>query len=96
MKADFAKLEMGIKQLAKVVRSFEDRDWHQNGIGGIFTYALAACWRHKQSEVEQRPDLRNAFLQILTELCARQTPKPLHLRNRVFGCINLNHVSARF
>jgi len=76
-------LEMGIKQLAEVVRSFEDRDWHQNGIGGIFTDALAACWKHKQNEIERQADLRKAFLQILTELCARQVPEALHLRNKV-------------
>jgi hypothetical protein len=62
---------------------FEDRDWHQNGIGGIFTDALAACRRHNENEVEQQPDLRKAFLQILTELCARQVPEALHLRNKV-------------
>ncbi len=76
-------LVMGIKELAKVVGSFEDRDWHQQGLGGIFTDALAACWKRKQSEIEQQPELRKAFLQILTELCARQIPEALHLRNKV-------------
>ena len=76
-------LVMGIKELAKIVGSFEDRDWHQRGLGGIFTDALAACWKHKQGEIEQQPELRKAFLQILTELCARQIPEALHLRNKV-------------
>ncbi|MGB6875533.1 MAG: hypothetical protein WBD87_05815 [Candidatus Acidiferrales bacterium] len=76
-------LVMGIKELAKVVGSFEDRDWHQQGLGGIFTDALAACWRRKQNEIEQQPELRKSFLQILTELCARQIPEALHLRNKV-------------
>ncbi len=76
-------LAMGIKELAKVVGSFEDGDWHQQGLGGIFTDALAACWKNMQNEIEQQPELRNAFLQILTELCARQIPEALHLRNKV-------------
>jgi len=76
-------LPMGIKQLAAVIQSFEDRDWHQQGLGGIFTDALAACWRRLQNEVELQPDLRKAFLHILTELCARQIPEALHLRNKV-------------
>ena len=76
-------LAMGIKELAKVVGSFEDRDWHQQGLGGIFTDALAACWKQMQNEIEQQPELRKAFLQILTELCARQIPEALHLRNKV-------------
>ena len=74
---------MGIKELAKVVGSFEDRDWHQQGLGGILTDALAACWKLKQNEIEQQPELRKAFLQILTELCARQVPEALHVRNKV-------------
>jgi ABC transporter family protein len=76
-------LVTGIKELAKVVGSFEGRDWHQQGLGGIFTDALATCWRHKQNEIEEQPELRHAFLQILTELCARQIPEALHLRNKV-------------
>jgi hypothetical protein len=76
-------LAMGIEQLAEIVGSFEDRDWHQQGLGGIFTDALAACWKQKQNEVEQQPELRKAFLQILTVLCARQIPEALHLRNTV-------------
>ncbi|MFI5096986.1 MAG: hypothetical protein ACHQT6_03335 [Candidatus Acidiferrales bacterium] len=76
-------LAMGIKELANVVGSFEDRDWHQQGLGGILTDALAACWKLKQNEIEQQPELRKAFVQILTELCARQVPEALHLRNKV-------------
>jgi len=76
-------LVMGINELAKSVSSFEGRDWHQEGLGGIFADALAACWKRKRNELEQQPELRKAFLQILTELCARQIPEALHLRNRV-------------
>jgi hypothetical protein len=76
-------LVMGIKELAKVVGSFEDRDWNQQGLGEIFTDSLSACWKRRQSEIEQQPELRKAFLQILAELCARQIPEALHLRNRV-------------
>jgi hypothetical protein len=76
-------LAMGIKELASVVGSVEDRDWHQQGLGGILTDALAAGWKSKQNEIEQQPELRKAFLQILTELCARQIPEALHLRNKV-------------
>ena len=75
-------LVMGIKELAKVLGSFEDRDWHQQ-LGGIFADALATCWKQKQNEIEQQPELRKAFLQVLTALCARQIPEALHLRNKV-------------
>ena len=76
-------LPMGIKQLAGVVSSFEEHDWHDHGLGGQFSHALAACWKHKQHEVESQPELRKAFLSVLTELCVRQIPEALHFRNKV-------------
>ena len=76
-------LAQGIKQLSGVVGSFEERDWHHHGLGVLLTEALAACWKYLRNEVELRPDLRKAFLGILTELCARQVPEALHLRNKV-------------
>ena len=76
-------LSLGIKQLASVVGSFEQRDWHRHELGVLFTEALAACWKYLRNEVESQPDLRKAFLSILTDLCARQVPEALHLRNKV-------------
>ncbi len=76
-------LAPGTKQLAGVVASFEDRDWHHHGLGVLFTEAISACWKHLRNEVESQSDLRKAFLSILTELCARQIPEALHLRNKV-------------
>lgn len=75
-------LPMGIKQLGVVVSGFEERDWHDHGLGGQFSDALAACWKYKQHEVESQPELRKAFLSVLTELCARHVPEALHLRNK--------------
>jgi hypothetical protein len=76
-------LAQGIKQLAGFVGSFRDRDWHQHGLGVLLTEALAACWKYLRNEVELQPDLRKAFLSILTDLCARPIPEALHLRNKV-------------
>jgi hypothetical protein len=76
-------LAQGIEQLAGFVGSFEERDWHHHGLGVLLTEALAACWKYSRNEVELQPDLRKAFLSILTDLCARQVPEALHLRTRV-------------
>jgi len=76
-------LSMGIRQLARVVGSFEERDWHHYGLGLLITDALTACWKHLRNEVESQSDLRKAFLSTLTELSARQIPEALHLRNKV-------------
>jgi hypothetical protein len=73
----------GLTHLAAHVDSFRDRDWHNYGLGALLTDALAACWKLLRNNVETQPPLRQAFLRILTELCARQVPEALHLRNRV-------------
>jgi hypothetical protein len=72
-----------MNQLAEAVPSFEDRDWHNYSLGPMLTDALAACWRYSSQEVESQPDLKEAFLGMLTALCARQIPEALHLRNKV-------------
>jgi len=76
-------LSLGIKQLAGVVGSFEERDWHHHGLGVLFTETIAACWKHLRHEVESQGELRKAFLCILNELCARQIPEAVHFRNKV-------------
>ena len=80
-------LAQGISQLAAVVNSFRDDDWHRYGLGALLTEALAACWKHLRREVESQSDLRTAFLKILTELTARQIPEALHLRTKVAEAI---------
>ena len=76
-------LSLGIRRLAGVVGSYEDRDWHHNGLGVLFTEAIAACWKYSRHEVESQGELREAFLCILNELCARQIPEAVHFRNKV-------------
>jgi len=76
-------LRSGLHQLAGVVGSFEDSDWHRYGLGALFSETLSACWKSQREEVESEPSLRKGFLAILTELCARQIPEALHLRSKV-------------
>ena len=76
-------LAQGIKQLARTVGILPDRDWYHHDLGSLFTDVLALCWRHLQIEVERDPDLRAAFLSMLTVVCARQIPEALHLRAKV-------------
>jgi hypothetical protein len=73
----------GITRLATIVTTFEDRDWHQLDLGALFTQVLAICWAHFRKDVEAQQELRRAFLDVLTRLCATQVPEALHLRNRV-------------
>jgi hypothetical protein len=75
-------LASGITLLADRVSSFRENDWHDYHLGPLLTDALAACWTLLRSEIESQPALRQSFLRILTELCARQIPEALHLRNK--------------
>ena len=76
-------LDQGMKQLAAVVDSLSDDDWHRHDLGAMLTEVLSLCWKHRQNKVENDGDLRSAFLHILAVLCARQVPEALHLRNKV-------------
>jgi hypothetical protein len=76
-------LPTGVKRLAAVVASFRDGEWYDHDLGALFTQVLARCWTHLRKEVEGEPELRTAFLDTLTHLCARQVPEALHLRNKV-------------
>lgn len=76
-------LEQGVRQLAAVVDSLPDDDWHRHDLGAMLTEVLSLCWKYRQKEVENEGDLRQAFLQVLAVLCARQVPEALHLRNKV-------------
>jgi hypothetical protein len=76
-------LSQGIKQLAAVVGSLSDEDWQRHELGGLFTEVLSLCWKTRQKDVERDTTLRQAFLQMLAALCARQIPEALHLRSKV-------------
>ncbi len=76
-------LPQGVKQLAAVVESLPDRDWHHHGLGGLFTEVLSLCWKTHQKDIEKDNELRDAFFRLLTALCARQIPEALNLRNKV-------------
>jgi hypothetical protein len=49
----------------------------------LFTEVVSLCWKHRQREVKKDASLREAFLRLLTVLCARQIPEALHLRAKV-------------
>jgi len=76
-------LTTAIKQLADAIGSFQDRDWHREGLGGLLTEVLGTCWRVRRQDLRSDSKLRNAFLTMLGHLCARQVPEALHLRSKV-------------
>jgi hypothetical protein len=80
-------LPEGVKQLAAVAGSLEDRDWQYHGLGALFTDVLSLCWNELRDKVESDVDLRKGFLSLLAVLCARQIPEALHLKTRVSGLL---------
>jgi hypothetical protein len=81
-------LPVGIKKLATAASSFSNRDWSQKGLAALLTEALAACWRARRQDIRSDSDLRQAFLDLLALLCARQIPEALHLRSKVAGSLD--------
>ena len=80
----------GVKQLAVVVESMPDRDWQHHDLGGLFTEVLSLCWKNRQKDIEKDTGLRDAFLRLLTALCARQIPEALNLRNKVSELLSVS------
>ena len=76
-------LRQGILQLSEVVGCFSESDWKEGGLSLSFTSALAACWKHASNEITADAALREAFLQILMELCSRSVAEAIHLGDRI-------------
>ena len=76
-------LRQGVKHLAAAAASSPDREWQHHDLGPLFTEVLSLCWKHNQKNIEKDATLREAFLRLLTVLCARQIPEALHLRSQV-------------
>jgi hypothetical protein len=76
-------LPWGLTQLADRVSSFEQREWQQHHLGDFLTEVLDACWKFHRNDIENQALLREAFLRILTDLCAKQVPSALQLRSKV-------------
>jgi hypothetical protein len=81
-------IPMGIKQFARVADSLEERAWQEHGLADMLAEVLSRAWKHFSKEIELQIELRSAFLQLLTILCARQVPEALHLRTRVAGVLS--------
>jgi len=75
-------LSWGLTQLADQIPSFEEREWQQHHLGDFLTDVLTACWQFLRNDIENQTALRAAFLRILTDLCAKQVPGALQLRNK--------------
>jgi hypothetical protein len=76
-------LRQGVKQIAAAAASLPDREWQHHDLGALFTEVLSLCWKYNRKDVEKDVTLREAFLRLLTVLCARQFPEALHLRAKV-------------
>ena len=56
----------------------------------LLTETLSVAWTQLRKEIESVADLREAFLKILTALCARQVPEALNLRNKVTEALSVS------
>lgn len=81
---------IALERFAAVVESLPDRDWQHHDLGGLFTEVLSLCWKNRQKDIEKDTGLRDAFLRLLTALCARQIPEALNLRNKVSELLSVS------
>lgn len=78
-----AILAQGVKQLAKAVDSFDEEGWRRYEMGIWLTTVLSVAWSKLRTAIESDPDLRTAFLKLLTVLSARPVQDALILREKV-------------
>jgi hypothetical protein len=83
-------LAQGIRQLAAAMKSFDEDGWKRYDLGSLLTGTLSLAWTKLRKEIEVVADLREAFLEILTALCARQVPEALNLRNKVTDALGVS------
>jgi hypothetical protein len=72
-----------VLQLSYFVDSYRDEEWSRYSLGTLLTKALSVTWTELRAAVESNAELQEAFLKILTALCARLVPEALNLRTKV-------------
>jgi len=82
-------LAQGIQQLAGEVNSYRDEDFSRYTLGSLLTKALSVAWLELRTIVENDEKFREAFLAILTTLCAKLVPEALNLRGKVVDALKV-------
>lgn len=77
-----ALLSQGIIQFAATVNVYPEDGWSRYSLGTLLAKMLSVAWMELRSEIATREKLRDAFLAILTTLCARLVPEALNLRGK--------------
>ena len=76
-------LPWALTQLADRISSYDEGEWQRHQFSDFLTDVLAASWKFLANEIQNQTALHEAFLRILTSLCAKQHPAALQLRSKV-------------
>ncbi len=76
-------LPEGVVWLNQAIREYDQYAWRGEELDEPLAGALRACWRHCRREIEESPDLRGNFLELLNILCKRLCAIALELRGEV-------------
>jgi len=77
----------GVRWLSDAVRSFENRNWKDFHLEENLVEFLQVCWERGAARVSGDPQLRAAFLDLLTRLSSRGGHAATALRDRVLDSI---------
>jgi hypothetical protein len=77
----------GLKWLAGATCAFSDQDWKHYDLEETLVAFLRVCWEKASARVSSDPQLRGAFLDLLTQLNARGGHAATALRDRVLDSL---------
>lgn len=71
----------GLTWLAEVVPGIREHEWERGRLSDELLTLLCTCWSNHLSELESNREAKEAFLNLLNILVAREYPGALELRD---------------
>ena len=79
----------GVPWLSEAVHSFDSSDWTRYDLEANLVEYLRVCWHKEATRISRDPQLRAAFLNLLTRLGAQGGHAATALRDRVLDSISI-------
>jgi hypothetical protein len=83
-----ALLPQGLIHLASCVEQYRVHELKRYELGELLSTALSVAWVDSYGAIRSQPKVQEAFLKILTNLCARPIPRALQLRSKIGNTLN--------
>ena len=73
----------GLKWLAKGIKQIHQDQWKFCSLSDSLMSLLCACWEKYRSKIENTPDVKSAFSEILNLLISQNNPTAMELRDQI-------------